>query len=159
MDLWDREEEGKGGVMHGDQSPVYQHKCGGDDETSHRLVKTEVPRSSRTGSKLLVSRVRAVTTVSDSFAIPWTMQSARLLCLWNSLGQNTGVGSCSLLQGIFPTQGSNLGLLHCRRILYQLSHHRSPRILEWIAYPFCRASSQPRNRIGVSCNAGRFFTY
>ena len=40
---------------------------------------------------------------------------------WNSPGQNTGVGSLSLLQGIFPTQGSNLGLPHCRRILYQLS--------------------------------------
>ena len=41
---------------------------------------------------------------------------------WNSPGQNTGVGSLSLLQGIFPTQGSNPGLPHCRRILYQLSH-------------------------------------
>ena len=46
---------------------------------------------------------------------------------WNSPGQNTGVGSLSLLQGIFPTQGSNLGLLHCRRILYQLRHKRSPK--------------------------------
>ena len=41
---------------------------------------------------------------------------------WNSPGQNTGVGSLSLLQGIFSTQGSNPGLPHCRRILYQLSH-------------------------------------
>ena len=41
---------------------------------------------------------------------------------WNSSGQNTGVGSLSLLQGIFPTQGSNWGLLHCRQILYQLSY-------------------------------------
>ena len=41
---------------------------------------------------------------------------------WNSPGQNTGVSSLSLLQGIFPTQGSNSGLPHCRRILYQLSH-------------------------------------
>ena len=41
---------------------------------------------------------------------------------WNSPGQNTRVGSLSLLQGIFPTQGSNPGLLHCRWILYQLSH-------------------------------------
>ena len=43
----------------------------------------------------------------------------------NSPGQNTEVGSCSLLQGIFPTQGLNRGLLRCRRILYQLSHQRS----------------------------------
>ena len=46
---------------------------------------------------------------------------------WNSPGQNTGVGSLSLLQGILPTQGLNPGLLHCRRILYQLSHKGSPR--------------------------------
>ena len=57
---------------------------------------------------------------------------------WNSPGQNTGVGSCSLLQGIFPTQGSNSGLSHCRWILYQLSHQGSPRIREWVAYPFSR---------------------
>ena len=62
-------------------------------------------------------------------------------CPWNSLGQNTGVGSLSLLQGIFLTQESNQGLLHCRRILYQLSHKVSLRILEWAAYPFSRGSS------------------
>ena len=45
---------------------------------------------------------------------------------WNSAGQDTGVGSCSLLQGIFPTQGSNPGLSHCRQILYQLSYQGSP---------------------------------
>ena len=45
---------------------------------------------------------------------------------WNSLGQHTRVGSLSLLQGIFPTQGSNPHLPHCRQILYQLSHKGSP---------------------------------
>ena len=45
---------------------------------------------------------------------------------WNSPGQNTGVGSLSLLQGIFPTQGLNPGLPHCRQILYWLSHQGSP---------------------------------
>ena len=69
---------------------------------------------------------------------------------WNSPDQNTGVGSLSLLQGIFPTQGSNPGLWHCRHILYQLSHKGSPRILEWVAYPFFSGSSQSRNRTGVS---------
>ena len=63
------------------------------------------------------------------------------LCLtlyspWNSPGQNTGVGSFSLLQGIFPTQGLNTGLSPCRWILYQLRHKGSPGILEWVAYPF-----------------------
>ena len=47
-------------------------------------------------------------------------------CPWNSPGQNTGLSSLSLLQGIFPTQGSHPGLLYCRRILYQLSHKGSP---------------------------------
>ena len=46
---------------------------------------------------------------------------------WNPLGQNTGVGSLSLLRGIFPTQGSNPGLPRCRRILYQLSHRKLPK--------------------------------
>ena len=77
---------------------------------------------------------------------------------WNSPGQNTGVGSLSLLQGIFPTQESNPGLLHCRWILYQLSHKGSPRILEWVAYPFSSGSSWPRNQTEVSCIAGGFFT-
>ena len=45
---------------------------------------------------------------------------------WNFPGQNIGVGSLSLLQGIFPTQESNRGLLHCRQILYQLSYEGSP---------------------------------
>ena len=45
---------------------------------------------------------------------------------WNSPGQKTGMGSLSLLQGIFPTQGSNLGLLRCRKILYCLSHQGNP---------------------------------
>ena len=54
---------------------------------------------------------------------------------WNSAGHNTGVVSLSLLQGIFPTQGSNPGLQHCRRIIYQLSHKGSPSILEWVAIP------------------------
>ena len=60
--------------------------------------------------------------------------------------------------GVFPTQGSNPGLPHYRRILYQLSHKGSPRILEWTTYHFCSRSSQPRNQTGVSCIASRFFT-
>ena len=77
---------------------------------------------------------------------------------WNSPDQNTGLGSLSLLQGIFPTQRSNPGLLHWRRVLYQLSHKGSPRILEWVAYPFSSGSSRPRNWTGVSCSAGGFCT-
>ena len=55
-----------------------------------------------------------------------SLRSHGLYHPWNSPGQNTRVGSPSLLQGIFPTQGSNPGLPHCRQILYQLSHKESP---------------------------------
>ena len=85
---------------------------------------------------------------------PWTSPYSP----WNSPGQNTGVGSLSLLQGIFLTQRSNPGLLQCRQILYQLSHKGSPRMLEWVALPFSRGSSWPRNQTGVSFIAGGFFT-
>ena len=72
------------------------------------------------------------------------------------LQARSGMGSLSLLQGIFPTQGSNPGLLHCRQILYQLGHQGRRRILEWVAYSFSIGSFQPRNWTGVvSCIAGR----
>ena len=86
------------------------------------------------------------------------LQPHRLYRPWNSLGQNTGVGSLFLLQGIFPTQGSNTGLPHCRWILYQMSHKGNPRILERVAYPFSNGSSRPRNQTWVFCIADRFFT-
>ena len=77
---------------------------------------------------------------------------------WDSPGQKTGVGSLSLLQGIFPTQGSNPGLPHSRQILYQLSHKGSPRILKWVDSPFSSGPSWPRNRTGASWIVGRFST-
>ena len=86
------------------------------------------------------------------FATPWTIQSMEF-----SRPEYWTVG-LSLLQRIFSTLGLNPGLLHCRWILYQLSHKGSPRILEWVAYPFSSRSSQPRNRTRVSCIAGEFFT-
>ena len=67
---------------------------------------------------------------------PYGLWPARLLCPWNSPGKNTGVGSHSLLQGIFPTQGSKPSLLHCRQILYCLSHQGSPIFFHTVAlYP------------------------
>ena len=61
----------------------------------------------------------------------------------DSSGKKTGVGCHALLKGIFPTQGSNPGLPHCKGILYHLSHEGSPRILEWVAYPFSRGLPDP----------------
>ena len=57
----------------------------------------------------------------------------------NSPGKNTGVDYHALFQGVFPTQGLNPSRLHCSQILYHLSHDGSPRILEWVAYPFSSA--------------------
>ena len=65
-------------------------------------------------------KVKSCSVVSNS------LQPHGIYSPWNSPGQITRVGSLSLLQGIFLTQGSNLGLLHCRRILYQLSHQGRP---------------------------------
>ena len=57
---------------------------------------------------------------------PHGLKPTRLICPWDFPGKNTGVGSYSLLQGIFWTQGSNPGLLYCRQTLYHLSHQGSP---------------------------------
>ena len=77
----------------------------------------EAPQNQHGATYESESEIRSV--VSDSL---WPHG---LYSLWNSSGQDTGVGSLSLLQGIFPTQGSNPGLPHCRQILYQLSHRGS----------------------------------
>ena len=77
---------------------------------------------------------------------------------WTFPGQNNGVGSLFLLQGIFPTQELNSGLPHCRKILYQLNHKGSSRMLGWVACPFSSGFSWSRNWTGVFCIAGRFFT-
>ena len=64
--------------------------------------------------------------VSNSLR-PHRLWPTRLFCPWDSPGKNTGMGCHSLLQGIFPTQGLNLGLLNYRQILYHLSHQGSPK--------------------------------
>ena len=89
-------------------------------------------------------------------AVSDSLRPHGLYSSWDSPGQKTGVGGLSLLQGIFPTQGSNPGPPGW--ILYQLSHKGSPSTLEQVAYPFSSGSSQPRNRTGVSCIAGGFCT-
>ena len=68
---------------------------------------------------------KVASVVSDS-VLPHRRQPTRLPRPWDSSGKNTGVGSLSLLQGIFPTQGSNSGLPHCGCILYCLNHQGSP---------------------------------
>ena len=112
----------------------------------------------------------------SDFVRPHRRQPTRLLCPWGFPGKNTGVGYHFLLQGIFPSQRSNSGLLHCRLILYPLSvlwlvaqlcwtlsklldcslpgfsvHDiLQLRILEWVAMPSSRESSHPRDQTQVS---------
>ena len=73
------------------------------------------------------------------FVTPWTIQSMEF-----SRPEWRMVGSSSLLQGIFPTQGLNPGVSHCWQILNQTRHQGSQRIMEGVAYPFSRGSSYPR---------------
>ena len=77
-----------------------------------------------------------------------SLQPHGLYSPWNSPGQNIGVGSLSLHQGIFPTQELNPGFPHCRWILYQLSHKGSPRILERVAIASRRDLPNPGIKLG-----------
>ena len=104
-------------------------------------------------SDLIIVRAQSCLTLCDPVGCCRLGSSVR----GDSAGKNTGVGGHALLQGIFPTQGSNPGLPHCGQILYQLSHKGGPWILEWVAYSFSRGSSRPRDRTGVSYVAGGFF--
>ena len=105
----------------------------------------------------LISHSCVLSCVSTDF-VSDSLWSYGLYSPWNSPGQNTGVVASPFSRGIFPTQGSYPGFPLCGQILYQLSHKGSPRILEWLDYPFSSRSSWPRNWTWVSCIAGRFFT-
>ena len=83
-----------------------------------------------------------------------TPRPARLLSPWNSPGKNTGVGCHSLLQGIFPTQGLNPGLLHSRQILYHLSLHGSKRwhdSVHFLTFPIESLKNKPLNKRIAIC--------
>ena len=92
------------------------------------------------------------------FIVSDSLQTHGLYSPWNSSGQNTEVGSLSLFQGSSQPRDQTQVYVYCRQIVYQLSHKGSSRILEWVAYPFPRGYSRPRNRTGVSYIAGGFFT-
>ena len=83
----------------------------GESSSSHPRLCALTPQP-----RVWDTQSESLSVVSDS------LQPHGLYSPWNSPGQNTGGGSCSLLEGIFPTQRSNPGLPHCRRIPCQLSH-------------------------------------
>ena len=92
------------------------------------------------------------------FATPCTVARQAPLSIGILQARILEWGCHALLQGIFPTQGSNPDLPDCRWILYCLSQQRSLWLLEWAVYPSSRGFSWPRNQTRVSCIAGRFFT-
>ena len=113
---------------------TYQHH--GDDRMAHRIFKVTsfrylvafwigIPFMAWVVSWVFLKESESRLVMSDQL-----LRRHGLYSPWNSPGQNTAVGSLFLFQGIFPTQGSNPGLPHCRQILYQLSHKGSPRILD-----------------------------
>ena len=90
----------------------------------------EIKRGLLLGRKAMInldSILKVLVTQSCPTLCDPILKPTRLLCPWDFPGKDTGVGCHFLLQGIFPTQGSNLGLLHCRQILYPLSYQGSPR--------------------------------
>ena len=98
-----------------------------------QIFKTILWKKKRTGKiTCLIFRLYYKATVIKMYAVscsvvpdsvqPQGLQPTRLLCPWDFRGKSTGVGCHFLLQGIFPTQGWNPGVLHCRQILYQLSY-------------------------------------
>ena len=93
-------------------------------------------------------KVKSCSVLSDSL---------QLYSPWNSLGQNTGVGSLPLLQRIFPTQESNQGLLHCRQILYQLSYEGNLINIEMIRDPINNQLAMLRKKTKLNINLKQNF--
>ena len=94
------------------------HRLLGEDN-AYKLLGYKSCKMVEVKVKSLIHESESHSVMSDS------LRPHRLYSPWDSPGQNTGVGSLSLLQGIFPTQGSNPSLPHCRQILYQLSYKGS----------------------------------
>ena len=90
------------------------------------------PRSPALQADFLLSELQGKPLQKSHSIMSSSLWPHRLYSSWNSPGQNTGLGNLSLLQGIFPSQGSNPSLPYCRRILYQLSHKGSPSSCEHI---------------------------
>ena len=86
-----------------------------------------IPDAAETSYQRALFKDRIRSSVTSDSLRTHGLKPTRLICPWPYPGRNTGGGCHPLLQGIFSTQGVNLGLLHCRRILYHLSHQGSPR--------------------------------
>ena len=96
-----------------------------DDPSGWEVGAHVFSHGSATGYMLLLLLLLSHSVVFNSVR-PYGLQPARLLCPLDSPGKSTGVGCHALPQGVFPTQGSNRGLLHCRQILYYWATRASP---------------------------------
>ena len=101
--------------------------------------------------------VLSCSVMSDSLQ-PRGLQPVRLLCPWGFSRQRYRSGLPCPPSGDLPNPGITTRSPILWQKFYHLSHQRSPRILEWVAYPFPRGSSQPKNQTRVSCITGGFFT-
>ena len=123
-------------------------------ELAGRFFTTEQPG---------MSKVRIITKTESSIMVIIVKVKVAQLCLTvcNPMDYTVhGIFHSRILEWVVSpfSRGSNIGLLHCRWILYQLSHKENPRILEWVVYPFSSISSLPGNPTMVSCTARGFFT-
>ena len=108
--------------------PVKRSLLTSDDRTVCRKKPIKIYRQVGKLEVLIMLKVRVKMFSCSRVPLFGThkLQPMRLFCPWNSPGKNTGLGCHSLLQGIFLTQGLNLGLRHCTQILNQLSHQGIP---------------------------------
>ena len=92
------------------------------------IVRVHLPRRPSAAADVFEKRESVSRSVMFDSLQPHGLQPTRILCPWNSLSKDTGVGCHSLLQGISLSQRLNPSLLHCRQILYHLSHSGSPHV-------------------------------
>ena len=101
------------------------------DWTSIKQTKNSSGNVLRSHKKDIASYEKWSRSVVSNSPQPHGLQPTRLLHPWDFPGKSTGVGCHFLLQGIFPIQGLNPGLLHCRQTLYRLSHHLHKYLYMW----------------------------
>ena len=89
------------------------------------IVRVHLPRRPSATADVFEKRESVSRSVMFDSLQPHGLQPTRILCPWDFPGKDTGVGCHFLLHGVFPTQGLNPGLLHCRQILYHLSYQGS----------------------------------
>ena len=108
-------------------------QCFSFEPKGRKKANIPVQRQTDRENPLLLKKVLVVQLLSHVRLLqPHGVQLARLLCPWDPPGKNTGVDCYFLPQEIFPTQESNLGLLHCRQMIYQLSYEGSPLQRLWL---------------------------